>query len=69
MGIYIPPNDTTRVDDLRAAWASCPADCLPFILSDLNINFEQPRDFCEEAIADLVDKINLIDASQKFALR
>ena len=24
MGAYIPPADTTGVDDLRAAWASCP---------------------------------------------
>jgi hypothetical protein len=67
MGIYIPPNDTTGVDDLRAAWALCPADCVPLILGNLNINFEQPWDYCEEAIADLVDKINLVNASWKFA--
>ena len=69
MGIYIPPNDSLGVDDLRAAWNSCPADCVPLILGDLNINFEHPRDYREEVIADLIDEINLVDASRKFALR
>ena len=69
MGIYIPPNDSLGVNDLRAAWNSCPADCVPLILGDLNINFKHPQDYREEAIADLVDEINLVDASWKFALQ
>ena len=69
MGIYIPPNDSLGVNDLRAAWNLCPADCVPLILGDLNINFKHPQDYREEAIADLVDEINLVDASWKFALQ
>jgi hypothetical protein len=69
MGTYIPPNDTTGVDALCKAWASCPANCIPLVLGDLNVNFEHPRDAGEEQIIDLLDKINLVDTSQKFALR
>ncbi len=69
MGIYIPPNDSLGVDDLWVAWNLCPANCIPIILGNLNINFEHPRDYREEAIADLIDEINLVDASRKFTLR
>jgi hypothetical protein len=69
MGTYIPPNDTTGVDALRKAWALCPANCVPLVLGNLNVNFEHPRDAQEEQIIDLLDKINLVDTSQKFALR
>ncbi len=48
MGTYIPPNDTTGVDALRKAWASCPANCVPLVLGNLNVNFEHPRDAREE---------------------
>jgi hypothetical protein len=69
MGIYIAPNDTTRVAALHAAWALCPANCIPLVLGNLNINFEHPRDAQEEQITNLLDKINFVDTSQKFALR
>jgi hypothetical protein len=69
MGICIPPNDTMGVDDLLAVWDSCPADCVLLILGNLNIDFEHLRDYREEAIADLVNEINLINSSRKFALR
>jgi hypothetical protein len=69
MGTYIPPNDTTGVDALCAAWASCPTNCIPLVLGDLNINFEHPRDARKEQITDLLDEINLVDTSRKFALR
>jgi hypothetical protein len=42
MGIYIPPNCTTGVDNLQVAWEACPADCTPLIVRDLNIRFEDP---------------------------
>ncbi len=32
MGIYIPPDDSLGVDDLRAAWNPCPADCVPLMV-------------------------------------
>ncbi len=36
LGAYIPPADTTEVDDLRAAWASCPMSCKLLLLGGLN---------------------------------
>jgi hypothetical protein len=69
MGIYIPPNNTTGVDALWAAWNACPDSCAPIVIGDLNICFEHPRDEQEEAIANLLDKINLVDLSCKFCLR
>jgi hypothetical protein len=69
MGIYIPPNNTTGVDALWAAWNACPDGCAPIVMGDLNISFEHPRNKQEEAIADLLDKINLVDLSCKFCLR
>jgi hypothetical protein len=69
MGIYIPHNNTTRVDALRNAWTSCPANCVSLVLGNLNVNFKHPWHAREEQIIDLLDKINLVDTSQKFALR
>ena len=69
MGVYIPPNDTVGVEDLRSAWEACPDGCTPIILGDLNINFRDPRDEREEQIVDLLDEINMIDASRKFSPR
>ncbi len=42
MGVYIPPADMMGVEDLRAAWEACPDDCMPLVLGDLNINFNDP---------------------------
>ena len=69
MGTYIPPNDTTGVDALRRAWEACPADCVPLVMGNLNIDFEHPHIAREEDIADMLDKINLVDLSCKFLLR
>jgi hypothetical protein len=66
VGAYIPPADTTGVDDLHAAWATCPLTCKLLLLGDLNIDFGSPRTSREEAIADLLDNINLINMSQKY---
>ncbi len=63
MGAYIPPADTTGVDDLRNAWAKCPTNCKPLLLGDLNVNFGYPRSEREEIIVDLLDKINLANMS------
>jgi hypothetical protein len=69
MGIYIPPNNTTGVDGLWAAWNACPDGCAPIVMGDLNTSFEHPRNEREEAIANLLDEINLVDSSCKFCLR
>jgi hypothetical protein len=69
MGAYIPPADTTGVDDIRDTWDKCPANCKPLLLGDLNINFGSPRSEREEIIMDLLDEINLADISRKFRQR
>jgi hypothetical protein len=66
MGAYISPADMTGVDDLRAAWANRPTDCKPLLLGDLNIDFGSPQTKREETIADLLNKINLVDMSRKY---
>jgi hypothetical protein len=38
-------------------------------MGDLNISFERPREEREEAITNLLDKINLVDLSCRFCLR
>ncbi len=69
IGAYIPPADTTGVDDLRTAWAARPANCKPLPLGDLNIDFQTPRTEREEIIADFLDKINVVDTSCRFIQR
>jgi hypothetical protein len=69
MGIYIPPNDTTGVDALRAAWNACPDSCASILMGDLNTSFKHPRNEQEEAIVNLLDEINLIDLSCRFCLQ
>ena len=69
MGVYIPPADTTGVDDLRAAWGACPNNCKPLLMGDLNINLSDPRSEREEIIADFLDDVNVVDVSRQFRQR
>jgi len=69
MGVYIPPTDTMGVEDLRAAWEACPEGCMPLILGDLNFNFGEPQDERDEVIRDLIDDIDLVDASRRYTPR
>jgi hypothetical protein len=69
MGAYIPPADTTGVDDLRVAWAACPTNCKPLLLGDLNIDFRTLRTEREEIIADFLDDINVVDTLRKYIQR
>jgi hypothetical protein len=66
MGVYIPPTDTMGVEYLWAAWEMCLAGCTPIVLGDLNINFSDPRNEREELIVDLLNDINIVDASRRF---
>ncbi len=66
IGAYIPPADTTGVDNLCAAWANLSMTCQPLLLGDLNINFGSLQTSWEEIIADLLNKINLVNMSQKY---
>jgi hypothetical protein len=69
MGGYISPADTTGVDDLRAAWESCPNTCKPLLLGDLNINLRDTLMEQEEVIANFLDDVNVVDFSRKFCQR
>jgi hypothetical protein len=66
MGIYIPPNCTLGVDNLRVAWEACPTDCTPLVIRDLNIWFEDPADNRVDAIVDLLEEINTTNLSRNF---
>ncbi len=66
IGVYIPPTDTMGVEDLWAAWEACPAGCTPLVLGDLNINFSVPWNEWEELTIDLLNNINIVDASRRF---
>jgi hypothetical protein len=68
MGIYNPPNNTTGVDALQAAWHACPDGCALIVMWNLNINFEHPHDKREKAITNLLGGINLVDSTRKFCL-
>jgi len=57
------------VEDLRAAWEACPEGCMPLVLGDLNVNFSEPRDKWDEVIRDLIDDIDLVGASRRYAPR
>ena len=69
IGCYIAPSDTSTVADVRAAWGRCPKGCIPLLLGDLNADLSCPRDGREEDIAELVDEIDLVDASSQFRQR
>jgi hypothetical protein len=43
IGIYVPPDCSNGVDDLRKAWDACPQGCKPIVLGNININFGYPR--------------------------
>ncbi len=67
MGAYIPPADTTGVDDIHDAWDKCPANCKPLLIGDLNINFGSPRFEREEIIVDSIEEINLANFPESSA--
>ncbi len=66
MGIYIPPNCTLGVEDVRVAWGACPTDCTPLVVGDLNIWFEDPANNRADAIVDLLEEINTTNLSCNF---
>jgi hypothetical protein len=68
-GAYIPPADTTGVDDLCTAWTKCPANCKPLLLGDLNTDFQAPQTEREEIIAKLLDKMNFLNRLWVFVQR
>ncbi len=65
MGIFIPPNNTAGEEDLWAAWKACLANCSLIVMGNLKTIVEHPCNKGEAAIANLLDKINLVDISRK----
>ena len=54
------------VEEIQAAWEARPEGCMPLILGDLNIYFGKHRDKRDEVICDLINEINLVDASRRY---
>jgi hypothetical protein len=69
VGMYIPPNCTRGVEDIRQATKACPAGCKLLIMGDLNSNAGFPRDKWEEIIVYLLDELCLVDSPCGFRLR
>jgi hypothetical protein len=69
IGMFIPPNCTRGVEDLRRAVEACLTGCKLLVMGDLNINVRFPQDKREEVIVDLLDKVNLVNTSRGFQLR
>jgi len=64
VGAYIPPSDlSTTLTQIHQAWLECPRGCQPLLLGDLNAN---PRDKREDAIAEQVDSMDLVEMSGHF---
>ncbi len=66
MGVYIPATDKMGVKAFLAAWEACPEGCMPLILGDLNVNFGEPRDERDKVIRNLIDDVDLVDASRRY---
>jgi hypothetical protein len=60
IGVYIPPNCTRGVEDLRRAGEACLVGCKLVVMRDLNINFGFPWDNQEEVIVNLLDETNSV---------
>ena len=58
--------DKMGVEAFWAAWEACPEGCMPLILGDLNVNFVKPRDELDEVICNLIDDVDLVDASRRY---
>ena len=67
MGAYILPTDLTALTNVEKAWHQYPKGCKPMLIGDLNVNLESSRDERdEEAIAEQVDDMDLIDMTYQF---
>ena len=69
VGCYISPSDLETLTDVKRAWQACPTGAHPLLVDDLNFNFCAPCTGCEEAIAEQVEAMGLIDMSRHFYQR
>ncbi len=66
VGCYIPPTNLTTLTQIEQAWLACPKGCLPILLGDLNVNLAALCNECDNAIANKVDTMVLVDKSNHF---
>ena len=66
IGCYISPHDTATVDDIEKAIHECLRGCIPMLMGDLNINFEDPRDARDDKVTEILDAQNFFDTSRCF---
>ena len=69
VGCYIPPSDLETLACIDKAWRECPSGAHPILVGDLNFNIRAPRTEREEAIAEQVDAMDLVDMSRHFRQR
>jgi hypothetical protein len=63
---YIPPSDLETLTDVKRAWQACPTGAHPLLVGNLNFNFHAPRTDHEEAIAEQVEAMGLVDMYRHF---
>jgi hypothetical protein len=66
--LYIPPNCTRGVEDIRQAAEACLVGCKLLVMGDLNINVGFPHDKGEEFIVNLLNKMCLVDLLHGYQL-
>jgi hypothetical protein len=69
VGCYIPPSYLETLTDVEWAWQACPTGAHPLLVGDMNFNFCAPRTDREEAIAEQVEAMGLVDMSRHFYQR
>ncbi len=63
---YIPPSDLETLTNVEQAWQACPTGAHPLLVGNLNFNFCAPRTDHEEAIAEQVEAMGLVNMSRHF---
>ena len=63
------PTDLTALANVEKAWRQCPEGCKPILTGDLNVNLEYLGDERDDAIAEQVDGMDLINMTHQFKQR
>ncbi len=69
VGCYIPPSNLETLTDVKRAWQACPTGVHPLLVGDMIFNFCAPCMGREEAIAEQVEAMGLVDMSKHFYQR
>ncbi len=63
------PYDLETLTDVEQAWQACPTGVHPLLVGDMNFNFCAPHTDREEAIAEQVEAMGLVDMYRHFYQR